>query len=135
MYAVIRTGGKQYRVTAGDELTVERLAAEPGETVQFNEVLLLGGETPTVGAPLVSGAAVQAEVVDQLRGPKLYSFKRRRRKHSSKRLKGHRQDLTTVRVTEILGDGGAETGVKPALGQGVAQRAAAPEASAETATD
>ncbi|MGF1446240.1 MAG: 50S ribosomal protein L21 [Pikeienuella sp.] len=126
MYAVIKTGGKQYRVVPGDELTIERLAAEPGEVVQFDEVLMLGAEaeggSATIGAPRIDGAAVQAEVLDQMRGPKVYSFKRRRRKHSSKRLKGHRQDLTTVRVTEILAAGAGETGVKPALGQGVANR-------------
>ncbi|GMG81622.1 50S ribosomal protein L21 [Paralimibaculum aggregatum] len=127
MYAVIKTGGKQYRVAAGDEFTIERLAAEPGETVQFGEVLMIGGaegEAATVGAPFVEGAAVQAEVVEQLRGPKVYNFKRRRRKHSSKRLKGHRQDLTSVRITEILTAGGAETGVKAAVGQGAAKREA-----------
>ncbi len=123
MYAVIRTGGKQYRVSAGDELTIERLAAEPGETVQFDEVLMLGGESPVLGAPTVAGAAVQAEVVEKLRGPKVYSFKRRRRKHSSKRLKGHRQDLMTVRVTEILAEGADATGVKLAVGQGQAAKA------------
>lgn len=123
MYAVIRTGGKQYRVSVGDELTIERLAAEPGEVVQFNEVLMVGGASPAVGAPMVAGAAVQAEVLEQGRGPKVYNFKRRRRKHSSKRLKGHRQDLTVVRVTEILGAGAEATGVKAATGQGIARKA------------
>lgn len=134
MYAVIKTGGKQYRVAPGDELTIERLAAQPGETVQFSEVLMLGGDAPVIGAPMVEGAAVTAEVLDQVRGPKVYNFKRRRRKHSSKRLKGHRQDLTAVKVTEILPTGAADTGHKEAVGQGAAarsQRQEAAEASAE----
>lgn len=121
MFAVIKTGGKQYKVAAGDEFTVEKLAAEAGETVQFNEVLMLGGEgEPTVGAPRVDGAGVQAEVVEQTRGPKLINFKRRRRKHSSKRRKGHRQHLTLVRVTEILASGADASGVKAAEGAGSA---------------
>ncbi len=128
MYAVIKTGGKQYRVSAGDELTIERLAAEPGETVLFDEVLMLGGEDQEVqiGAPRLTDAGVSAEVLDQIRGPKLLNFKRRRRKHSSKRLKGHRQDLTTVRVTEILASGAGTSEAKRAVGQGVAKRLAAP---------
>lgn len=127
MFAVIMTGGKQYKVAAGDEITVERLAAEAGETVQFNEVLMLGGEGGvTVGAPRVEGAGVRAEVLDQIRGPKTLNFKKRRRKHSSKRLKGHRQSLTTLRVTEIVATGaGAE--VKAALGTRQARRAATVE--------
>ncbi len=111
MFAVIRTGGKQYRVAAGDELTVEKLPAEAGESVEFDEVLMLGGDQPSVGTPLVEGAAVRAEVVEQTRGPKVVTFKKRRRKHGSKRIKGHRQHLTLVRVTEIVGAG--EAGPKP----------------------
>lgn len=113
MFAVIKTGGKQYRVNAGDVLRVEKLRAEAGETVQFNEVLVVGD---TVGAPLVAGAAVQATVIDQIKGDKTIHFVRRRRKHSSKRTKGHRQQLTLVRVTEILPAGGDATGVKAAVG-------------------
>lgn len=120
MFAVIKTGGKQYKVAPGDTLIVEKLAADAGETVQFNEVLMLGGESVTVGAPRVEGAGVQAEVVDQHRGPKVYNFKKRRRKHSSKRLKGHRQYLTTVKVTEIVATGADATGVKAAVGAGSA---------------
>jgi large subunit ribosomal protein L21 len=121
MFAVIKTGGKQYKVAQGDELTIEKLAAEAGETVQFNEVLMLGGEgEPTVGAPVVEGAAVQAEVVDQTKGPKVINFKRRRRKHSSARRKGHRQQLTLIRVTEILASGADASGVKAAQGAGSA---------------
>jgi large subunit ribosomal protein L21 len=118
MFAVMKTGGKQYRVQAGDVLRVERLAAEAGEKVQFNEVLMLGGDAPVVGAPMVAGAAVQAEVIDQIRGEKVINFVKRRRKHGSQRTKGHRQFLTLVRVTEILAKGGDKSGVKAALGAG-----------------
>ena len=116
MFAVIKTGGKQYKVASGDVLKIEKLAADAGETVQFNEILMLGGDKTTVGSPFVDGAAVQAEVVEQGRGPKLLNFKKRRRKHSSKRLKGHRQYLTEVKITEILASGGDKTGIKAALG-------------------
>ena len=102
MFAVIKTGGKQYRVAAGDEFTVEKLSAEPGDTVEFNDVLMLCGDSTTVGAPTIAGALVKAEIVEQTRGPKVYTFHKRRRKHSSKRLRGHRQHLTLVRVTEIV---------------------------------
>jgi len=108
MYAVIKTGGKQYRVSAGDEFTVEKLPAEAGETIRFDQVLMLGGDEVRVGAPLIEGAVVTAEVVDQTRGPKVMTFKKRRRKHGSKRIKGHRQHLTLVRITDILADGGAK---------------------------
>ena len=116
MYAVLKTGGKQYKVASGDELVVEKLAADAGETVQFNDVLMIGGDSLTVGTPMIEGAAVQAEVLEQGRGPKTLNLKRRRRKHSSRRLKGHRQYLTTVKITEILASGGDKTGVKAALG-------------------
>lgn len=102
MFAVIKTGGKQYKVAADDVFTVEKLAAEAGETIRFEEVLMLGGEDGvTVGAPRVAGAAVEATVVEQTRGPKTISFKKRRRKHSSKRRRGHRQDLTLVKIVAI----------------------------------
>lgn len=103
MFAVIKTGGKQYKVAADDVLTVEKLDAEPGAAVAFDTVLMIGdGEAFTVGAPTVAGAVVNAEVVEQGRGPKLISFKKRRRKHSSQRRKGHRQYLTTVKITGIV---------------------------------
>lgn len=134
MFAVLKTGGKQYRVSPGDVLKIERLAAEAGETVQFNDVLMLGGETPVVGTPRVAGAAVQAEVIDQIRGDKTIHFVKRRRKHSSQRTKGHRQYLTVVRITRILASGAEATGVKPAVGSGRAAAAqpqpAAPSAAA-----
>ena len=118
MFAVLKTGGKQYRVQAGDVLRVERLAADAGETIQFNDVLMLGGDSPVIGAPLVAGAAVQATVIDQIKGEKVIHFVKRRRKHSSQRTKGHRQKLTLVRVTEILASGADATGVKAAIGSG-----------------
>ncbi|WP_372893776.1 50S ribosomal protein L21 [Rhodosalinus sp.] len=130
MFAVMKTGGKQYRVEPGDTLEIEKLAAEAGDTVQFNEVLMLGGDSPQVGAPTVEGAAVQAEVLGQVKGPKVINFVRRRRKHSSKRTKGHRQQLTMVKVTEILGSGADATGVQAAVGAGKAPRTAG---TAETA--
>ena len=101
MYAVIKTGGKQYRVAKDDVLIVEKLEAEPGATVEFNEVLLVGeGESVKVGTPVLSGAKVTAELVEQTRGPKVIAFKKRRRKNS-RRKRGHRQDLTKVRITGI----------------------------------
>jgi large subunit ribosomal protein L21 len=114
MFAVVKTGGKQYKVAKNDIFLVEKLVAEAGETVQFNEILMLGGDSVTIGVPRVEGAAVQAEVLEQTKGPKVISFKKRRRKHSSQRKRGHRQQLTRVRVTEILASGGDATGVKTA---------------------
>jgi large subunit ribosomal protein L21 len=102
MFAVLKTGGKQYRVAKDDIFLVEKLPAEAGATVEFGEVLMLGGETVTVGAPTVAGALVRAEVLEQTKGPKVISFKKRRRKHSSQRKRGHRQQLTRVRITEIV---------------------------------
>jgi large subunit ribosomal protein L21 len=116
MFAVMKTGGKQYKVHAGDTLRVEKLAADAGETVQFNDVLMVGGDSPVVGAPLVDGAAVQATVIDQIKGEKVIHFVKRRRKHGSKRTKGHRQQLTLVRVTDILTSGADKSGVKVAIG-------------------
>ena len=104
MFAVIKTGGKQYRVAADDKLKVEKVAGEPGEIIQFGEVLVVGGDNVTLGSPTVSGASVAAEVLDQGRGPKVIAFKRRRRKNS-RRKRGHRQEFTLVRITEILTDG------------------------------
>jgi len=112
MFAVLKTGGKQYRVESGDVLRVEKVAAEAGETVQFNEILMVGNN---VGAPLVADAGVQAEVIDQIKGEKTINFVKRRRKHSSKRTKGHRQQLTLVRITDILEKGAGKSGVKAAL--------------------
>ena len=134
MFAVMKTGGKQYKVQSGDVLRVEKLAADAGEKVQFNEILMLGGDNVVVGAPLVDGAAVQAEVVDQVKADKVINFVKRRRKHSSKRTRGHRQKLTLVRVLDILASGADKSGVKAAVGAGsvagVAVAAAAPKKAA-----
>lgn len=124
MFAVLKTGGKQYTVRPGDVLKIEKLAAEAGDKIQFNEILMLGGETAIPGTPLVADAAVQAEVLDQIRGEKLIHYVRRRRKHSSQRRKGHRQYLTVVRVTDILAEGAGKSGVKAAVGAGSVPRAA-----------
>ncbi len=118
MFAVMKTGGKQYKVQSGDTLKVEKLAADAGEKIQFNEVLMLGGDKVVVGAPLIEGAAVQAEVVNQIKGDKVIHFVKRRRKHGSKRTKGHRQQLTMLKITEILASGGDKSGVKAAVGAG-----------------
>ncbi len=105
MYAVIKTGGKQYRVAANDVIEVERLSAEPGDIVEITDVLLVGGEgQPVIGAPLVPGAKVAAEVVAQDRGEKIIIFKKRRRKHYQRK-NGHRQLLTRLKITEILTEG------------------------------
>ncbi len=124
MFAVLKTGGKQYKVQAGDMLRVERIAASAGETVQFNEVLMLGGDNPQVGAPMIADAGVQAEVVDQIKGEKVIHFVKRRRKHSSKRTKGHRQKLTLVKITEIMTSGAGKSGVSAAIGTGSVSAAA-----------
>jgi large subunit ribosomal protein L21 len=108
MFAVIKTGGKQYRVAAQDMLKVDRLKGEPGEIVQFGEVLLVGGDSVTLGKPTITGASVAAEVLEQGRGPKVIAFKKRRRKNS-RRKRGFRAEFTLVRITEILTDGQAPT--------------------------
>lgn len=128
MFAVLKTGGKQYKVKAGDILRVEKLAAAQGETVQFNDVLMLGGDSPVVGAPFVAGAGVQAEVLDQIKGEKTIKFVKRRRKHGSKRTRGHRQRLTLLKVTDILASGADSSGVKPATGKGDASTVTAADA-------
>ena len=104
MFAVFKTGGKQYRVAAEDVLKVDKVKGEPGEIVEFGEVLVVGGDSTTLGAPTVAGATVAAEVLDQARGPKIIAFKKRRRKNS-RRKRGHRQEFTLLRITEILTDG------------------------------
>jgi large subunit ribosomal protein L21 len=104
MFAVIKTGGKQYRVAAEDVLRVDRLEAAPGTVVEFGEVLVVGGDQTMLGAPTVEGATVGAEVLDHVRGPKVIAFKKRRRKNS-RRKRGHRQGFSLVRITEILTEG------------------------------
>ena len=102
MYAVIKTGGKQYRVAANDTLTIERIAGETGGTVEFTEVLMVGGEgEPKFGKPTLAGAKVTAEVVEHGRADKVIAFKKRRRKNS-RRKRGHRQEQTTVKIKDII---------------------------------
>ena len=101
MFAVIKTGGKQYRVAADDRITVMSLAGEPGDSVKLESVMMIvdGGAT-TIGAPFLAGASVSAEIVEHTRGEKVIAFKKRRRKNS-KRKRGHRQDLTVLRITGV----------------------------------
>lgn len=110
MFAVIKTGGRQYRVVPDDVLEIGKIAGDVGTIVQLNEVLVLGGDTPVLGAPTVAGASVAAEVLDHKRGPKVIAFKKRRRKNS-KRKRGYRDEITVLRITEILADG-----KKPSVG-------------------
>ena len=137
MFAVMKTGGKQYKVAKDDVFAVEKLEANAGDTVQFNEILMVGGDDVSVGAPFVDGAAVQAEVLEQFRGEKTISFKKRRRKHSSQRKKGHRQSLTRIKVVDILASGakadGAMSVISAAAVSAAAVAAAAPEKAPEAA--
>ncbi len=113
MFAVIKTGGKQYRVAEDQKLQIEKIKGEPGEIVQIGEVLMLGGDQPQVGTPMISGASVAAEVLAQSRGPTVIAFKKRRRKNS-RRTRGHRQEFTMIQITEILTGGAKPTkGPKP----------------------
>jgi len=131
MYAVVKTGGKQYRVAAGDTLEIERLPGAAGDMITLDEVLMVGdGANVTVGAPRVAGASVAAEIVEQTRGPKIIIFKKRRRQNS-RRKKGHRQDLTLVRIAEILTNGAKPSGVKAAAKKKRAAKPAAEAAAAE----
>ena len=110
MFAVIKTGGRQYRVVPNDVLEIGKIAGEVGTIVQLGEVLVLGGDTPVLGMPTVAGASVAAEVLDHKRGAKVIAFKKRRRKNS-KRKRGYRDELTVLRITEILADN-----AKPSIG-------------------
>ena len=113
MFAVIRTGGKQYRVAAEDVIRVDRVNGNPGEIVEFGEVLVVGGDTPQLGTPTVSGATVAGELLQHTRGDKVIAFKKRRRKNS-RRKRGHRQDFVLIRISEILTGGATPTkGPKP----------------------
>ena len=114
MYAIIETGGKQYKVQKNDILAVEKLSAKGGDKVQFNTVLLTGGEEVKVGDPLVKGAGVQATVIDQIKDKKVISFVKRRRKSSSKSKKGHRQQITLLKITDILESGADKTNIQEA---------------------
>jgi large subunit ribosomal protein L21 len=127
MFAVFKTGGKQYRVAADDVLEVDKITGEPGDIVEFGEVLVVGGDNVTLGSPTVAGAAVAAEVVEQARGPKIIAFKKRRRKNS-RRKRGHRQDYTRIRIVEILTEGkkpSAKAKAKPKAESGSAEESAA----------
>ena len=110
MFAVIKTGGRQYRVVPDDVLEIGKIAGEVGTIVQLGEVLVVGGDTPVLGMPTVAGASVAAEVLQHKRGPKVIAFKKRRRKNS-RRKRGYRDEITVLRVTEILTDNS-----KPSIG-------------------
>lgn len=110
MFAVIKTGGRQYRVVPDDVLEVGKIAGDVGTIVQLGEVLVVGGDTPVLGLPTVAGASVAAEVLDHKRGPKVIAFKKRRRKNS-RRKRGYRDEITVLRITEILTDD-----AKPSIG-------------------
>ncbi|MBN8966619.1 MAG: 50S ribosomal protein L21 [Rhizobiales bacterium] len=113
MFAVIKAGGKQYRVVEDQILQVEGVKGEPGEIVQIADVLMLGGDTPQLGTPTIEGASVAVEIVGHGRGPKVIAFKKRRRKNS-RRKRGHRQDFVLIRISEILTGGAKPTkGAKP----------------------
>ena len=128
MFAVIKTGGKQYRVAAEDVLKIDKIKGEPGEIIQLADVLVVGGDSVTLGVPTVSGASVAAEVLEQGRGPKIIAFKKRRRKNS-RRKRGHRQEFTLLRITEILTDG-----AKPSKAARPKREKKKPEAAADAET-
>ena len=110
MFAVIKAGGKQYKVAEDQVLKVEGVKGEPGTIVQLGDVIMLGGDTPEMGSPTVEGASVAAEIIEHGRGPKVIAFKKRRRKNS-RRKRGHRQDFVLIRISEIL-----TKGAKPSKG-------------------
>ncbi len=129
MFAVIKTGGRQFRVVPDDVLEITKIPGDVGTIIQLGEVLVVGGDTPVLGTPFVKGASVAAEVLDHKRGPKVIAFKKRRRKNS-KRKRGYRDELTLIRVTEILTDGKAPSvGPRPKK----AKVAKAPEGEADAA--
>ncbi len=118
MFAVLKTGGKQYRVQSGDVLRVEKLDAQAGDEILFGDILMVGD---TIGAPMIEGAGVKATVIDQIKGPKTINFVKRRRKHGSQRKKGHRQQLTLVRIGDIMESGADKSGIRAAVsGRGIA---------------
>ena len=139
MYAVVKTGGKQYRVTRDDTILVEKLDADEGQTVTLTDVMLLGdGDKVTVGTPVVADASVEAQVVSQTRGPKIIIFRRKRRKNH-RRTQGHRQDLTLLKITDINTSGkkaaptkkaAAKAEAKPAVKKAAAKSTTAKKAAA-----
>jgi large subunit ribosomal protein L21 len=132
LFAVFKTGGKQYRVAAEDVLKIEKVKGEPGEIVEFGEVLVIGGDSVTLGAPMVAGATIAAEVLDQARGPKIIAFKKRRRQNSRRKI-GHRQEFTLIRITEILTDGKKPSQTVPPRPKRAAAPAPATDAAATAA--
>jgi large subunit ribosomal protein L21 len=131
MFAVIKAGGKQYRVAAEDVIRIDRVENEPGQVVEFGEVLLLGGDTPTIGTPTVAGATVAGEVLQHDRGDKVIAFKKRRRKNS-RRKRGYRHEFSLIRITEILTGGAKPAKEPPPRPQREAKKPqAAPEADAD----
>src|ERR1051325_7804898 len=122
MFAVIKTGGRQYRVVPNDVLEIGKIAGDVGTIVQLGEVLVVGGDTPVLGTPTVAGASVAAEVLDHKRGPKVIAFKKRRRKNS-RRKRGYRDEITVLRITEILTDN-----AKPPVARGRKKKRVPPPA-------
>jgi len=134
MFAVIKTGGKQYRVSENDVFVVEKLVAEAGDTIQFDQVLMIGedGKAPTVGSPLLDKATVSAEVLKQTRGDKVIIFKKRRRQNS-RRKNGHRQELTLVKITGISATGAKKAAAKKAPAAKAEATSAEPKAAPKKA--
>jgi large subunit ribosomal protein L21 len=130
MFAVIKTGGKQYRVAEKDVITIDKVKGDPGDLVEFAEVLILGGDNVLVGTPTVAGASVAGEMVEQTRDAKVIAFKKRRRKNS-RRKRGHRQELSVIRITEILTDGRKPTHERPRPAEASPEPAAAPTVEGE----
>jgi large subunit ribosomal protein L21 len=129
MFAVIRAGGKQYRVAPEDVIRIDRVEAEPGAVVEFGEVLMLGGDTPQLGVPTVNGACVAGEVLQHAHGDKVIAFKKRRRKNS-RRKRGYRHEFSLIRITEILTEGAKPAKTPPARPRREAKK---PEAAVEGA--
>ena len=129
MFAVIKAGGKQYRVAPEDVIRIDRVKGEPGEVVEFGEVLVLGGDTPQLGVPTIAGATVAGEVLQHSRGDKVIAFKKRRRKNS-RRKRGYRHEFSMIRITEILTDGAKPSQTPPARPQREAKK---PEAASDAA--
>ena len=128
MFAVIKTGGRQYRVVPDDVLEIGKIEGQVGTIVQLGEVLMVGGDTPVLGMPTVAGATVAAEVLDHKRGPKVIAFKKRRRKNS-RRKRGYRDEITVLRITEVLTDN-----AKPSIGpRPKREKVAAPAAEGDEA--
>ena len=136
MFAVIRAGGKQYRVAAEDVIRIDRVNGEPGQVVEFGEVLVLGGDTPVIGMPTITGAMVAGEVLQHTRGDKVIAFKKRRRKNS-RRKRGSRHEFSVIRITEILTGGAKASKTAPPrpVREPKVKAQAAPEAQPEGAAE